>query len=205
MPFDTQYESSVSGLGRSRDQQLADITAQQGQLGSSYGYDQAGNIDVSNPFSRRQLLVENYARARKGAGTSMAAQGQLYSGAYQNQQNYLANRGLQDEDALKRDYQAQAQALIGQRNRVMSGYDEGVDKAGWDRFAAAAGQVPEDPGAPPAARPARPAPAARPVARPYNGPPGVKPKRPQTGVKRPAKPPAGQFKRVPTAKRKGIY
>lgn len=198
MPWNTQYEQSVAGLGRTRDQQLAAIAAQQAQLGSTYGYDQAGNIDVSNPFSRRQLLVENYARARRGAGTSMAARGQLYSGAYQNQQNYLATQGLQAEDALKREYQDAAQALIAKRGQVQTGYDEGVDAAGWARLNAAAGELPEDPGvggpaaAPPAAGPA--APAKAPVKR--RGP---------VGVKRPIKPPAGQFKRVPSSKRKGIY
>jgi hypothetical protein len=54
---------------------------QTGQLYHQYGYNQQGQIDPSNPYSRAALLQHTYQQTQRGTMNSYAASGQLYSGA----------------------------------------------------------------------------------------------------------------------------
>jgi hypothetical protein len=51
-----------------------------------------GAFDPNNPFSKAALLKQTYDRSRRSSAQSMGSTGNLYSGAFQNQQDYV-NRG----------------------------------------------------------------------------------------------------------------
>lgn len=156
LPWDTQYETTIAGINKNRDLGHQDIHAQQIQLSrdSGYSYDPAtGNvgIDTTDPFSRRQLLVQNYARARAGSTNSMAARGQLYSGALQNAQNLNSTNYLQADDTQQKGYRDAALALLRQDQGIDTTADQGIIDAGGtrlDRSIAGAQQNPVDPGVP---------------------------------------------------------
>lgn len=57
-------------------------------------------LDYSNPYSRASLLKKAYDQRSTGEGNSLAARGQLYSGAYQNAQNAAASDFNQSNSAL---------------------------------------------------------------------------------------------------------
>lgn len=67
---------------------IADSEAryQQGETAWSLGYNADGSLNTSNPYAQAQLLQDNYRRSVTGTDNSMAAQGQLYSGARVNAQ-----------------------------------------------------------------------------------------------------------------------
>lgn len=88
---------------------------QRGQLGQTYGLgirpDGTVFDDPSNPYSRAAELQKAYKRSQRGAQTSFAAQGQLYSGAYQNAQNENANVLGRNQDANIRGFLAAQQGI----------------------------------------------------------------------------------------------
>jgi hypothetical protein len=59
---------------------------QQGNLGFDAGYNPDGTVNTANPYSRAALLQLGYEDSRRGTTNSLAAQGQLYSGAMLNAQ-----------------------------------------------------------------------------------------------------------------------
>lgn len=74
----------------------------------------ADNVDVTNPFSRAALLKRAHNQNQAGNTNSMAAAGQLYSGALQNAQN---NEGFQyqgGKDSLLKDFASKYGDLYGQ-------------------------------------------------------------------------------------------
>lgn len=81
---------------------------QLGQIENSYGL----GVDVSNPFSRANLLQQQYQRGQRGTEQSYAQQGQLHAGAYQNARNFNAGQYSQQYDALKRQYQGEKAGVI---------------------------------------------------------------------------------------------
>lgn len=83
------------GLGNAWD------TYQRGQIENDYGL----GADASNPYSRAKLLEQSYQQNQRGANTSYASQGQLYSGAYQNAKDYNARNYAVGQDRLQREYQ----------------------------------------------------------------------------------------------------
>jgi hypothetical protein len=114
---DLQYGTTMAGLAGQRARSLSD-----------YGYTEdaathALSLDPNNPFSKAALLKQNYDRSRRSSAQSMGSTGQLYSGAFQNQQD-LTNRGelgAQDTlqkslgDFLSRNATAQGQAGVDQQ------------------------------------------------------------------------------------------
>jgi hypothetical protein len=64
---------------------------QTGNLGFDYGYNPDGTVNTANPYSRAALYQLAYTNSKRATTNGMAAQGQLYSGAYGHQQ------GLNDE------------------------------------------------------------------------------------------------------------
>lgn len=57
-----------------------------GNLGFDYGYNPDGSINTANPYSRAALYQKQYEESKLGTTNSLAAQGQLYSGAMANAQ-----------------------------------------------------------------------------------------------------------------------
>lgn len=100
---------ALKGFNNSaRDNIYADIAKNAGNAMVDYGYtgrdsngdgipDTGFTVDPSNPFSKAQLLMRQYSQAKSGTKTSMAAQGQLYSGALQTALDEL---GFQEQGAM---------------------------------------------------------------------------------------------------------
>lgn len=85
-PFDPAFEASK--LGATWNVQTGDAEAgyQTGRTAYSTGYNADGSRNASNPYSQAQLLQDNFHRSQTGTNNSMAAAGQLYSGARLNAQ-----------------------------------------------------------------------------------------------------------------------
>jgi hypothetical protein len=64
----------------------AEAAYQHANISNEYGIG-----DSSNPFSKAAMLQESYNRSKLGTTNSLAAQGQLYSGAMINAQNENAS------------------------------------------------------------------------------------------------------------------
>jgi hypothetical protein len=95
--------------------QTAQATFDRGNISRDYGFTSSGAIDPTNPNSRAALLQQSYQQGQRGDNTGFAAQGQLYSGAYQNQIN-SRTRGYNTDNArlLAEANQATGQTYLNQ-------------------------------------------------------------------------------------------
>lgn len=105
-PFDPALEAQKTSAIRNIGLGDAEAGWQKGQLQRSSGFDSGGNlIGVGsadfNPFSQAQIFQDDYKRSVTGTNNSMAAQGQLYSGARLNAQAHNDRGYAQGYDALK--------------------------------------------------------------------------------------------------------
>jgi hypothetical protein len=130
LPIDQGYQNSLASNQQQYQNLLAQIGYQRNQLNSAYGftptYDGSGNItgesvDTSNPFSKAALLQQSYTRNKAGFSQGLAGQGQLYSSAYQADQDYAGQQYGQGYDALKRAYEQGQQGLTQQGTNALSG------------------------------------------------------------------------------------
>jgi hypothetical protein len=85
-PYDPAYEAYVNSANRNVSLGNNEATWQTQNLGYDSGFNADGTLNAANPYSQAQLLVDNYKRDQLGTNNSMAAQGQLYSGARLNAQ-----------------------------------------------------------------------------------------------------------------------
>jgi hypothetical protein len=167
-PFDAGLTSAYGTADTNYANTLAAINAQQPAIQRTYGFNESGEVDPSNPFGRAQLLQRSYQQSKRGTNNSMAARGQLYSGATQRalndaQFNYQAN-----DAALRNEYGQRLAELSAQRAVAANTRNDAKASAYWDwvqqqlqaRAVNPAGEVPEAP-APiePVAPAAAPAPA----------------------------------------------
>jgi hypothetical protein len=83
----------------------AESAWQQGQLQRQSGFDATGNLVTSgadyNPFSQAMQLQDSWHANKLGTTNSLAAQGQLYSGAMVNAQGAADKGYAQGYDALR--------------------------------------------------------------------------------------------------------
>ena len=147
LPVDPVYDQTVAGLARQRDDTLAGLAQQQTGTLADYGYgatfDPQGNVTglsfyPANPFSRAALLRRNYQQSKTGTQNSMAARGQLYSGALVNAQNTNDVGYLQGENALQNAVTQALIAIARRRSGAGTDYELGVGGAGAERAARAA-------------------------------------------------------------------
>ena len=101
-PYDPAYQASVTSANRNVALGNNEATWQTQQTGYDLGYDQNGQFNAANPYSQAQLLQDNYKRSQLGTTNSMAAQGQLYSGAIQNARATDDRNYSQSDAALRR-------------------------------------------------------------------------------------------------------
>jgi hypothetical protein len=124
---DEQYFRTISGEDRNRQSTLNNLIAQEGQAKIGYGFD----TDIAtNPYSRAALLQKNYDTAQKGTMNSMAAGGQLYSGAHNNaragnRSNYDANY-----DSLRKGYDAELARIRDGRQEADDAFRMATEAAG---------------------------------------------------------------------------
>lgn len=126
---DSTYNNAISGLQGNLKNFGASLTGAGNTLMADYGitgpafdpynFDPAKNtpdnfaVDTTNPYSRAALYKKSYDQASSGDGNRMAAQGQLYSGAYQNAQNADTANLNQNNNALLTDFAGQYGGLYG--------------------------------------------------------------------------------------------
>lgn len=138
LPVDPSYDAATGNAQRNLALTQAGLAYQRQQLGSTYGLgiNGAGVVidDPSNPYSRAAALQESYRRSQAGSTTSMAARGQLYSGALQNEQNENANVNSRQRDALIRQFLGENQGLQQRELQAASDYQGALTQAGSDRI-----------------------------------------------------------------------
>lgn len=174
MPVDPGYDAAIGAAGYGLQSSLLSAQYQRGQLGQTFGLgiDPQGNVfeDVSNPYSRAANFQKQYAQAQRGAQTSMAARGQLYSGAYQNAQNANADALSRNRDQNIREFMAAHQAITGAERGAQGEYLGAVAGAESERIGRALADRPDPmtvplPSVPDEPRP-RPTPKPKARARP---------------------------------------
>lgn len=95
--YDSQYTADVAGADLEYGTAVNQINTSRDRLGFDTGYNAQGQIDTRNPYSQAMALQRGWEQDQRGVSTSMAARGQLYSGARQrglneSTYNYERNR-----------------------------------------------------------------------------------------------------------------
>lgn len=86
LPYDPQAAFAQAQAGFNRGLADSEASYRQGETAWGLGYNADGSLNTANPYSQAQLLQDSYRRSVTGTHNSMAAQGQLYSGARNNAQ-----------------------------------------------------------------------------------------------------------------------
>lgn len=89
----------------------ANAAYDQGNLSFDYGYNPDGSVNTANPYSRAALYQLGYEHQQAGTTNSLAARGQLYSGAIQNQRAADASGYSQQDAANRLAYQRAAHGV----------------------------------------------------------------------------------------------
>jgi hypothetical protein len=178
LPVDPTYDAQIGAYTRTRDDTVAGLQGQRtsGLLSAGYNatYDANGNVaslayDPNNPYSQAALARTVYQQSKTGTNNSMAARGQLYSGALTNAQN-------QNDTNFNVGENSRQTALTNFLNGITTGqtaakndYTTNFANAGADRL----GRAPTNPNYTPtdANAGATPAPAAGPSGPSVNGKP----------------------------------
>jgi hypothetical protein len=114
-PPDWQQQAYEASQARGVQYADAQATYDRGRVQRDFGYGANGQVDPSNPYSRAALLERNFSQQQAGDTNSFASQGQLYSGALQNQKNQTTFGYLQGNNALRNEYaDANANVALGQ-------------------------------------------------------------------------------------------
>lgn len=138
LPVDASYDAEIGSLYNKRDQGNAEIEKGRQRGLADYGFTEtpvtgALAFDPNNPFSKAALLKQSYDTGRARAAQQMGSGGQLYSGAFQNQQD-LINRGqLQGEDSLQKSLIGFLANNTAQGAQVRTDFEMGAIGAGSDR------------------------------------------------------------------------
>jgi hypothetical protein len=182
LPVDPIYDQQVAGVNQGYGDALAGLNQQQLATLADYGYtatfDDQGKVtgltyDPSNPFSRAALLRKHYQQAKTGTTNSLAAHGQLYSGAMVNAQDANDRGYLQGENTLQSGLTGRLTGFAQRRREAGTRHEQDLSQAGAERVGRARDQDTGDEafaGQPAAtAAPARTAPR---VIRNYRSPSG---------------------------------
>lgn len=145
---DESYFNTVASEAARRDNTLNSLTAQESTAKIGYGFD----TDIAtNPYSRAALLQKNYDTAQKGTMNSMAAGGQLYSGAHSNARGMNRGNYNANYDGLRKSYDAELARIRDSRQNAGEEYDRATIAAGQSAIARAS-KVPPGPAFSPARR-----------------------------------------------------
>ena len=121
LPPDADWAATVGLLQRQRDENVAAVAGERTRTLSDYGFQEgpggALTFDPNNPFSKASLLKKTYDTNRRSTAQSLAAGGQLYSGASQNAQDLIGRNQLQAEGAQWEALQAFVASTTGRRAR----------------------------------------------------------------------------------------
>ena len=126
---DLNYQRTRAGLESARTQALDSIESQRRGLGINYGLGQFGGSAASNPYSRAALLQKSYDQNQIRTQNSMAAAGQLYSGATQNARNFNVSNYGQARDSLQKDFDSRMGQADMSQAQAQARYSSSLDAA----------------------------------------------------------------------------
>lgn len=104
-PYDPSLDQAALIANRNVALAQGEGAYQLGNLGFDYGYNPDGSLNTANPYSRAALYQLAYTNSKRATTNSMAAQGQLYSGAYGHQQGLNDQAYAQNEAANRLAFQ----------------------------------------------------------------------------------------------------
>lgn len=131
LPFNAEYDTTVSGLARNRNVALQNNAYERQQTQANYGFDNP----LANPYSKAALLQRSYDQFNKGAINGAAASGQLYSGSTQTGLDEgLFNFG-QEYNAQQSAYQNDLRGLTDADLAANTEYNDGLQNAEAKRLA----------------------------------------------------------------------
>jgi hypothetical protein len=150
LPPDATYDQQVAAYGQRRDDTIAGYEGQKTSALADYGYgatyDADGNVasltvDPNNPYSRAAQLKRSYDQSKTGTTNSLAARGQLYSGAMTNAQDANDRGYLQGQNDQQESLGAILAGIIGGERTARTDYQTNAAGAYGERV----GRVPDDP------------------------------------------------------------
>lgn len=118
-----------------------------------YGLDPGFNDYKANPYSRAALLEQSFQRANRASGNSLAAGGQLYSGASQNAETYNREHKGQETNSLESAYRKALQGVNEEEAGALTTREEEKGNAKWKAIEAAGNAELEPDTAPAGANP----------------------------------------------------
>lgn len=131
-PVDPAFEAAKQSAQWNITTSDAEANYQTGQTAYQLGYNADGSLNTSNPYSQAMLLQDNYKRSQVGTNNSMAAAGQLYSGARLNAQG-RNDRLYAEGSAGLRDQAQDRYHNIGYGRLTTYGQNSiGTNQAGYD-------------------------------------------------------------------------
>lgn len=130
-PWDAAYLSSENTANTKYNNSILGLDAKKLGVEQDYGLDAGFNDYKANPYSRAALLEQTYQRANRAAGNSLAAAGQLYSGASQNAETYNREHNGQERNALESLYRQSLQQNSDERTAALNEREAEKNAALW--------------------------------------------------------------------------
>lgn len=116
---DPQVQAAKAAAAKAKDATLASLADRSKGLDVSFGLGE--NADPNNPWSKLALLQKSFQQAQRGNQTSMAARGQLSSGAYQRAQRRASDAYGQGHNDLQSAYRSGKAAIQDAVNAANAG------------------------------------------------------------------------------------
>jgi hypothetical protein len=137
LPWNASTETQIGFANRNYNDEMAQLGQQDFAVRSDFGFDQEF---ANNPLTRANLLKKSYDQARTGAVNSMAARGQLYSGATSNQLSYADSDYNETRDREMKEYQGLRNEISQSKLGAARTRDESIAAAHAEALEAALGQ-----------------------------------------------------------------
>jgi hypothetical protein len=137
LPWNASSETQQGFANRNYNDEMASLNQQDFAVRSDFGFDQEF---ANNPLTRANLLKKSYDQARTGAVNSMAARGQLYSGATSNQLSYADADYNESRDSEMKQYQGLRNEIAQSKLGAARTRDESIAAAHAEALEAALGQ-----------------------------------------------------------------
>lgn len=128
MPYDAIYTDAVARAQRNFAQTSGALQFEENDLNRGYN-------DPTNPFNQLAMAKRAFEHQKSFATNSMAARGQLYSGALQNNLNEGRFQHERQNDSLAQAYQRAKQDIINRRSSAQASLDDRKADAYANRFA----------------------------------------------------------------------
>lgn len=136
-PWDSAEQLSDAGADAKYNNALLNAGYKKTAYETEYGLDPGFNDFKANPYSRAALLEQSFQRANRASGNSLAASGQLYSGASQNAETYNREHDAQERNALEGTYRKALQGVNEEEAGALSTREEEKAAAKWKAVEAA--------------------------------------------------------------------